>query len=59
MVLFQSFVNELLTLPDLPNPYSLMAIKVEFNIPLIYATHHLYLIYSSVACLFTADSCID
>ena len=39
MALFQSFVNELQTLPDLPYPYSLMATKFKPQVPSIYATY--------------------
>ena len=39
MALFQSFVNELQTLPDLPYPYSLMATEFKPQVPSIYATY--------------------
>lgn len=47
MVTFQSFVNDLPTLPNLPHPYSLMAVQLEPKIPLLYATYNLYVIWLS------------
>ena len=41
MVAFQSFIDELPTLPDLPYPYSLMAIEFEPQIPSIYVANNL------------------
>ena len=48
MALFQSFVNELQTLPDLLYPYSLMATEFKPQVPSIYATY--------ILCIFSLYS---
>ena len=56
MGLSQSVVRDFSILPDLPYLYSLMAIEFEPQVPFLYATYNLYVIY--ILCPFTTNACI-
>ena len=56
MGLSQSVVRDFSILPDLPYLYSLMAIEFEPQVPFLYATYSLYVIY--ILCPFTTNACI-